>query len=181
MIMQDLTTSWDNAKISDTAQVIREFFKEKYGRARLLGLYDYKFAARNAFGWTRQQRKEGEVSRLLFGGADNPDFSKWVADCIEQIPQNPTWIFRAVHITDWFFAEIEVDNFFDLIMNLNNNDDQSVEIVDLNSSQLFDIGNDGEWDSLLVLKQHPAISRESFVKVYDFIEGKVLVPGNPEI
>jgi hypothetical protein len=62
------------------------------------------------------------------------------------------------------------DDLSDLILFLNKENTSSIQIVVNDLKSIFLIGNDGEYDNIFVKKIHPLISKDNFVKVYDFLE-----------
>jgi hypothetical protein len=180
MFAQNYRFWWGKKGLLFIARQVEKFFHE-YIHAKPKAFFVRNSGENDNIRLTDDDFRQGEISRLRFGGSENPEFRFWLKDCIDQIPVRSEYFFLVNHIGDYFFIEIELENLYDLVLALNDGTDKIVIIVDFESNQIFEIGNDHEWDSIFVKKHHPEITRENFVKVYDFLENKILVPGDPKL
>jgi hypothetical protein len=179
MLKENSKIWWNDSAMIAEVQRVKAFFEESQISGKILGLYIDNADDYETIHWMDDDIKDGEISRLRFGGEPNPEFHDWIINCVRQIPKRSSYLFLSTQKVGSFFMEIQVQDLMNLVFQLDGGNLRNLDIVDLASNQIFLIGTNGEYDSIFVKKHHPEITRENFVKVYDFLEDKILVQGDP--
>jgi hypothetical protein len=181
MLKESSKIWWDASSMKAETERVKAFFEENQISGKLLSLYIENADDYETIHWMDDDVRDGEISRLRFGGEPNPEFRNWIVNCVEQIPKRSSYLLLSTQKVGSFFMEIQVQDLISLVFQLDGGNLRNLDIVDLASNQIFLIGTNGEYDSIFIKKHHPGITRENFVKVYDFLEDKILVPGDPSL